>query len=188
MLSKKILTLAFACLLIVAASSSSFAQSRPGDKAGRTSDMLYKKLNLSNDQYTKVYQTFLNYYSKEGSSMTTGKNHKESGYASKEDWDAVKNSLSSVLNKDQYAEFSSMNEHAVMNPVMKKRHKKSVTSTEKKEVTSTTSDKTGKEMKKSEEPKKTTTTTTDKNNTTKKVEPKKEEHKQDEHKKEEHKK
>jgi len=49
----------FAVLLSFTANS--FAVTYPGDRAGWKADYLWKKLKLTNDEYTKVYQTLLDY-------------------------------------------------------------------------------------------------------------------------------
>lgn len=50
-------------MLIVSAlfvSANLFAKNLPGDIAGARADYLYKKLKLTNEQYTNVYSIFLN--------------------------------------------------------------------------------------------------------------------------------
>ena len=49
-------------MLVVAAlfvSANLFAKNLPGDIAGARADYLYKKLKLTNEQYTNVYSIFL---------------------------------------------------------------------------------------------------------------------------------
>ena len=44
-------------VLLVAFVGTTLAKEFPGDRAGKKADYLYKKLTLTNDQYTRVYQT-----------------------------------------------------------------------------------------------------------------------------------
>ena len=61
---KNVLTLLVLALLF-AFVSNTFAKDLPGDKAGRLADNLYKKLSLTNDQYTKVYQILFAHITKD---------------------------------------------------------------------------------------------------------------------------
>lgn len=54
---KKILLMLVIAALFVSANV--FAKNYPGDIAGARADYLYKKLKLTNEQYTKVYTIFL---------------------------------------------------------------------------------------------------------------------------------
>ena len=51
----------FLSLVIVAIffAANVFAHNYPGDMAGAKADYLYKKLNLTNEQYASVYSIFL---------------------------------------------------------------------------------------------------------------------------------
>ncbi|MEO8664993.1 MAG: hypothetical protein ABI462_05800 [Ignavibacteria bacterium] len=131
MLSKKIISMMIVLAALVSLSSNSFAQNLPGDKAGRSADMLYRKLNLSTDQYNKVYSSLLDYYTKQGS-KTDAKM-----------WETEKSNIGNILNKDQMGTYSSMSERSIMNPVMRKRPK-TITKTTETSSSSMTKDNTKK--------------------------------------------
>jgi hypothetical protein len=124
MLTKKFITMMILFVALAIAGSSSFAQNLPGDKAGRVADMLFKKLNLTQEQYSKVYSSLLGYYTNQANYTKDFKGNK-SAYndACMKDWEKVKTSMSSVLNKDQLAEFSSISENKMMYNTMVRRHK-----------------------------------------------------------------
>lgn len=56
MIKKTLMMLVIAALFV---SANLFAKSFPGDEAGAKADYLYKKLNLTSEQYSKVYSMFL---------------------------------------------------------------------------------------------------------------------------------
>ncbi len=125
MSKKRVISFMFLLAVLIGFNSDSFAQKLPGDRAGKESDMLYKKLNLSADQYTKVYSTLLNYYSKQDVNMKEHKNDmKACEEACMKDWETVKSGMSSVLNKDQMAIYSKMDDKSMMQGAMKKHHKR----------------------------------------------------------------
>ncbi len=131
MFSKKIITLMIVFVSLFVLSSDSFSQNLPGDKAGRTADMLYRKLNLSNDQYAKVYSSLLGYYSNQESHMKEFKGNRSAcDEACKKDWDKVNSSMSSVLNKDQMAMYNGMNQKNMMYAANVRYHKKATTTPE----------------------------------------------------------
>ena len=51
-------------VILVGFFGSAFAKNYPGERAGWKSDYLYKKLNLSNEQYMVVYPAYLNFETK----------------------------------------------------------------------------------------------------------------------------
>ncbi|MBS1518029.1 MAG: hypothetical protein JSS91_08070 [Bacteroidetes bacterium] len=162
MFSKKVISVMILLVALFAFSANSFSQSMPGDKAGRTADMLYKKLNLSTDQYSKVYSSLLGYYSNQDSHMKEFKKDKSAcEKACMTDWEKVKTAMSGVLNKDQMAKFSGMNEKSMMYVKNVKRHKKQMnTTTESKPTGEVKKDEKKMETtKKSEDPTKKTTDT-----------------------------
>ncbi len=139
---------------LFALSSSSFSQNLPGDKAGRTADMLYRKLNLSDDQYSKVYTSLLGYYTNQESHMKEFKGNKTAcDEACRKDWDKVNNSMSSVFNKDQMALYNGMNQKNMMYAANVRYHKKVAKTPE-----TSTSDLTKDPTKKTDDTKKTTET------------------------------
>ena len=79
--------------------SGSFAKEFPGDRAGRKADYLYKKLSLTNDQYTKVYQTLLAFETKMVDKNKADRTASET---------SVLNDIEKILNKDQVAKFAPM--------------------------------------------------------------------------------
>lgn len=130
MSKKGIITLMILFAALTGFSTISFAQKYPGDRAGKESDMLYKKLNLTDDQYSKVYSSLLSYYTKQDVNMKEYKNDmKACEEACKKDWESVKSSMSSILNKDQMAIYSKMDDKSMMRASMKKHHKKMTKST-----------------------------------------------------------
>ena len=56
MVKKTLMMLVLAALFV---SANLFAKNFPGDEAGAKADYLYKKLKLTNEQYSKVYSMFL---------------------------------------------------------------------------------------------------------------------------------
>ncbi len=154
---KRIIPLMFLFAALIGFSTDSFAQKLPADRAGKEADMLYKKLNLSSDQYSKVYSSLLSYYTKQDVNMKEYKNDmKACEEACKKDWETVKSSMSSVLNKDQLAEFSKMNDKSMMHGSMKKHHKrmKKMTGSEKTEMNKDATKKMDDTKKKTEDSKK----------------------------------
>ena len=60
----KKLILSFFVLFLIAIAGSTMAKDLPGDIAGAKADYLYKKLKLTNDQYTSVYKLYLDMHQK----------------------------------------------------------------------------------------------------------------------------
>mgnify|MGYP000920203949 CR=1 FL=1 len=60
----KKLFVSFFFLLLIAFAGSTIAKDLPGDIAGAKADYLYKKLKLTNDQYTSVYKLYLDMHQK----------------------------------------------------------------------------------------------------------------------------
>jgi hypothetical protein len=139
MLKAKSLLVIFA--LLVAFVGTSLAKEFPGDKAGKKADYLYKKLTLTNDQYTKVYQVLFNYESKiyEKCHAKGHKCDEKCKTECKASQTAVLGDIEKVLNKDQVTKFAPMKEK-----FFKMSMKKSVKKVKKEEGTET------KEVKKEE--------------------------------------
>lgn len=94
--------------LVVAAmffSANLFATDYPGDIAGARADYLYKKLKLTNEQYSSVYSTFFDAASK----MEAMKLNKMADDAKKEQMkklhDETMKNIEKILTKDQLAKW-----------------------------------------------------------------------------------
>ncbi|MCX6164329.1 MAG: hypothetical protein NTU73_05625 [Ignavibacteriae bacterium] len=123
MLKVKSLLVIFA--LLIAFVGTTMAKEFPGDKAGKKADYLYKKLSLTNDQYTRVYQVLFDYESKMYDKCHT-KGHKCDDKCKTECKTAQGNVLGEidkVLNKDQVTKFAPMKEK-FFKMSMKKKEKK----------------------------------------------------------------
>lgn len=110
MLKVKSLLVIFA--LAVAFIGTSVAKELPGDKAGKKADYLYKKLSLTNDQYTRVYQILFDFESK-SYEKHHAKGHKCDDKCKSECKTLQTNTLGEiekVLNKDQITKFTPMKE------------------------------------------------------------------------------
>ncbi|MFA5405284.1 MAG: hypothetical protein WC358_10150 [Ignavibacteria bacterium] len=135
MLKVKSLLVIFA--LLVAFVGTTMAKEFPGDKAGKKADYLYKKLTLTNDQYTRVYQILFDYESKLYDKCHA-KGHKcddKCKTECKTMQTTVIGDIDKVLNKDQVTKFAPMKEK-FFKMSMKKKVKKVVKEegTETKEV------------------------------------------------------
>lgn len=169
---KNVLTLLVLALLFSFVSST-FAKQLPGDVAGQRADYLYKKLNLTTDQYTKVYQAVLAHVVK-CDATCNAKDKKASKDEMKKMCDALNADITKILTKDQVAKFEPMKDkwmHAKLTKKVRKvktdgTENKDVKKEEKKDVKKDTKKEVKKDVKK-EEPKKDV----------KKEEPKKEEKK-----------
>jgi len=99
-MKKIILMLVIAALFV---SANLFAKNLPGDMAGARADYLYKKLKLTNEQYTNVYSIFLNSALK----MEAMMKNKMAPEAQKEQMnklhDETMKSIEKILTKDQLA-------------------------------------------------------------------------------------
>jgi hypothetical protein len=143
----------------------SFAKDYPGDRAGRKADYLYKKLSLTTDQYTKIYQSFLSYELK----IDDLQKAKKDKVAYKDELTKLKASESAdvekLLNKDQVTKFAAIKDKMckmnfkkkVRKPktettegTEKKEEKKDVKKEEKKEVKKETKKEDKKDVKKEE--------------------------------------
>jgi hypothetical protein len=97
-------------VLLVAFAGTTFAKEFPGDKAGKKADYLYKKLTLTNDQYTKVYQTLFAFETKTDEKCHA-KGHKCDDKC-KAECKAMQTSLlgdiDKILTKDQVTKFAGM--------------------------------------------------------------------------------
>lgn len=60
----KKLFVSFLFLFLIAFAGSTIAKDLPGDIAGAKADYLYKKLKLTNEQYTSVYKLYLDMHQK----------------------------------------------------------------------------------------------------------------------------
>jgi hypothetical protein len=110
MLKAKSLLVVFA--LLIAFVGTTLAKEFPGDRAGKKADYLYKKLTLTNDQYTKVYQTLFAYENKIDEKCHA-KGHK-CDEKCKTECKTMQTSLlgdiDKILNKDQVTKFAPMKE------------------------------------------------------------------------------
>lgn len=109
------------------------AKDFPGDRAGKKADYLYKHLKLTNDQYAKVYQAYLDYEKK----VDDLKKEKKDKKAYKDELTKLQNGcnaeIEKALNKDQVGKFSPLKEKVFkMNFVRKVRVTKTEGTTEKK--------------------------------------------------------
>ena len=105
-------TLLVIIALLVAFVGTTLAKEFPGDKAGKKADYLYKKLALTNDQYTKVYQILFAYESK-AYEKCHAKGHKcddKCKTECKTSQTNVLGDIDKVLNKDQVTKFAPMKE------------------------------------------------------------------------------
>jgi hypothetical protein len=108
----KVKSLLVIIALLIAFVGTTMAKEFPGDKAGKKADYLYKKLSLTNDQYTRVYQVLFDYESKMYEKCHI-KGHKCDEKCKTECKTAQGNVLSEidkVLNKDQVTKFAPMKE------------------------------------------------------------------------------
>jgi hypothetical protein len=98
--------------LLIAFIGTSMAKEFPGDKAGKKADYLYKKLSLTNDQYTRVYQILFDYESKmyEKCHIKGHKCDEKCKTECKTAQGNVLNDIDKVLNKDQVVKFAPMKE------------------------------------------------------------------------------
>lgn len=157
MLKVKSLLVIFA--LVIAFIGTSVAKELPGDKAGKKADYLYKKLSLTNEQYTRVYQILFDFESK-SYEKHHAKGHKCDEKCKSECKTLQTNTLSEidkVLSKDQITKFNPMKEKffkmtfkkkikkVTNDENMNKEEKKDVKKEEKKDV--------GKDVKKDEKKK-----------------------------------
>ncbi len=165
--------------ILVGFFGSAFAVSFPGDRAGWKADYLFKKLKLTNEQYMKIYPSYLNYEMKvddlkakkmdkkaladEMTKLQTGVNAEVEKVFTKdqaEKWGKMKGNFYKMTPKKRVKKVTEGTEE------VKKDEKKDVKKEEKKEVKKEEKKDVKKETKK-EEPKKDV----------KKEEPKKEEKK-----------
>jgi hypothetical protein len=107
-----------------------FAKDYPGDRAGRKADYLYKKLSLTTDQYTKIYQSYFAYETKIDDLQ---KAKKDKG-AYKDELMKLQNSangdVEKILNKDQVAKFTGMKDKMFKMSYKKKVRKTKTETTE----------------------------------------------------------
>ena len=135
MLKAKTLFTLVAVALLFAFVGSSFAKQFPGDRAGKKADYLYKTLKLTNDQYTKVYQTLFDYETKFDTHFVKG--HKCTDACKT---DITKNqaaalgTIEKTLTKDQVTKFTGMKDK-FFKMSMKKRSKKNAKKDEIKDAT-----------------------------------------------------
>jgi hypothetical protein len=130
-----------ALLLVALFAFASFAKSEttkswPGDRAGYKADYLYKKVNLSLEQYTKVYQAFLAYEIKaDDLNKQFGKDKAAKKDALAKSKTALLGDLSKIFNKEQNEKFEKMKDKVVDWKFKKKvrKVKTDATTTEKKD-------------------------------------------------------
>jgi hypothetical protein len=132
MVKTKLVSL-FLLVAVLFAFSGLNAKDLPGDKAGRKSDYLYKKLGLSLDQYTKTYQAFLAYEFKVEDNMKMSKKDKAVVKdANAKAKTALLGELGKVFNKEQNEKFGKMSDK-VIDMKFKKKVRKTKTEEGKKE-------------------------------------------------------
>ncbi len=143
---KKILLMLVVAALFVSANL--FAKNLPGDIAGARADYLYKKLKLTNEQYTNVYSIFLDAAFKMDA-MTLNKMAPE---AKKEQMkklhDETMSKVEKVLTKDQLTFWPKAKEKVCK--VQPKKVVKKTTSESKEEVKKDEKKEVKKEVKKDE--------------------------------------
>jgi len=107
-----------------------FAKDYPGDRAGRKADYLYKKLSLTTDQYTKIYQSYFTYETKIDDLQ---KAKKDKG-AYKDELVKLQTGANSdvekILNKDQVTKFTGMKDKMFKMSYKKKVRKTKTETTE----------------------------------------------------------
>lgn len=110
----KIIFAILTMLLMLVLNSNSFSQPNDdykysgmcGDRAGYMADYLNKNLNLSDDQYNKVYSTFLDHEKQRDADFEKYSGDKD-GFrdaADKRRTD-LDNSMKNILNSDQYTKY-----------------------------------------------------------------------------------
>ncbi len=106
----KKLTILFIFGIISAFASSTFAQVYPGDIAGAKADYLYKKLKLTNEQYTKVYSIYFETQKKVDAMML----NKMADNAKKKQMEDLRNStraeIEKLLTKEQKDKWGTVKE------------------------------------------------------------------------------
>jgi len=116
--------------------STSFAKDYPGDRAGRKADYLYKKLSLSVDQYTKIYQSYLGFEMKIDDLQKAKKDKVAYKDELKKLQTAANGDVEKILNKDQVTKFTTLKDNMFKISYKKKVRKtktEKVEGTEKKE-------------------------------------------------------
>lgn len=116
MFSKKIVSTVFLLMMLMAVSAKSYSQNYgseskywPGTLAGRSSDMLYKQLNLTDEQYNQMYTSFYTYYSKQSPDLL--------GYGPYTNWSDQRTTISGYLTPDQVTKFSNFEDNYISNPM-----------------------------------------------------------------------
>jgi hypothetical protein len=112
-------------VLLVAFVGTTLAKEFPGDRAGKKADYLYKKLTLTNDQYTKVYQTLFAFETKTDEKCHA-KGHKcddKCKAECKAMQTSVLGDIDKILTKDQVTKFAGMKD-SFFKMSMKKKVKK----------------------------------------------------------------
>jgi hypothetical protein len=110
----KILISYTAILILILLQSSAFSQTNDfafrgiyGDRAGYIADVMNKELSLIGDQYSKVYETFLEHEIQRDLDFEKYKdNRSDFRNASIERKEKLINSLNRILNKDQMETFN----------------------------------------------------------------------------------
>jgi hypothetical protein len=160
-------------VLLVAFVGTTLAKEFPGDRAGKKADYLYKKLTLTTDQYTRVYQTLFAFETNmDVKCHEKGKKCDEKCIAEcKTMQTAVLGDIEKILTKDQVTKFAGMKdsffkmsmkkkvkkvkkEEGLDNKDVKKDLKKDVKKDEKKDVKKDVKKEEPKKDVKKEEPKK----------------------------------
>lgn len=72
MFRKNLIRAAIILFITFIAAGNLYSQRMPGDRAGRMADRLYRDLQLTDEQYTRVYQALLEYETQVDGMTTTG--------------------------------------------------------------------------------------------------------------------
>ena len=84
----------------------------PGNLAGRSADMLYNRLYLTDDQYSKIYSSFYNYYSNQSPDIL--------GIGPYTNWSNQRTTISGFLTPEQVTTFSTFDDNSITNPVIRR--------------------------------------------------------------------
>ena len=136
MFPKKIVCTVFLLMILMAVSTKSYSQNYdsesknwPGTLAGRSSDMLYKQLNLTDAQYNQMYTSFYTFYSNQSPDLL--------GYGPYTNWSDQRTSISGYLTPDQVTKFSTFEDNYISNPTMKRQFNNSNDMNEKSDMNKT---------------------------------------------------
>jgi hypothetical protein len=150
MLKVKSLVILVIFAVLFAFAGTTFAKDFPGDRAGKKADFLFKKLTLTTDQYTKVYQTYLSFEMKVDDLQKAKKDNKAYKDEIAKLQTGANGDVEKILNKDQVAKFTPMKDKMFKMSYKKKvrKTKETTEGTEKKEEKKDMKKETKKEEKK----------------------------------------